>query len=273
MPRSSWPRLSGRHGRQLVLKITFLGQSCFLFAQRKSNILIDPYFSDSVAKKHGRMFRRLTPAPVIDQLPEPDAILITHHHLDHADPFTLRELLRVWPEVSIFAPPKALSFLHQSGIHNLQLVTGKPFQIHPGITVFPIPAAHPEIQKNPRNQHQFVGYGITIGRHRIYHAGDTSLHPLVIQAARRYHPTHAILPINERNYYREKLGIIGNLTVREAFGLCEEIGARTLIPCHWDMFSVNSVCPREISAVYHSFHPRPSFRLKILRPFQSLRLS
>ena len=235
--------------------------------------MIDPYFSDSVAEKHGRIFRRLTPAPLIDQLPKANAILITHHHLDHADPFTLRELLRVWPGVSICAPQKTLSFLSRSGIHKLKLVTGKPLQIHPGITVYPIPAAHPEIQKDPCRRNQFVGYGITIGRHRIYHAGDTSLHPLVIQAARRYHPTHAILPINERNYYREKLGIIGNLTVREAFGFCEEIGARTLIPCHWDMFALNSTAPQEMLAVYRSIRPRPSFSLKILRPFQSLQLN
>ena len=68
------------------MKITFLGQSCFLFVSNFTNILIDPYFSDSVAEKHGRIFRRLTHAPLIDQLPKPDAILITHHHLDHADP-------------------------------------------------------------------------------------------------------------------------------------------------------------------------------------------
>jgi len=226
-----------------------------------------------VAKKHGKRFQRLTPCPPISRLPNLSAVLITHHHLDHADPVTLRQLLTVQPEVPIFAPQKALSFLHRSGIRNLHLATGRPFKIKPGISVSPIPAAHPTIQRNSRGQHQFIGYGITVGRHRIYHAGDTFLHPLVIQAARRYHPTHAILPVNERNYYREKLGIIGNLTVREAFGFCKEICARTLIPCHWDMFAANSASPQEISAVYKSLHPRPSFRLKILRPFQSLTLS
>ena len=62
-----------------------------------------------------------------------------------------------------------------------------------------------------------------------------------------------MLPVNEDNYFRRRRGIVGNMTVREAFGLASEVGIRTVLPVHWDMFCVNSTSLLEIQAVYDSF--------------------
>jgi L-ascorbate metabolism protein UlaG (beta-lactamase superfamily) len=60
----------------------------------------------------------------------------------------------------------------------------------------------------------------------------------------------ALLPVNEDNYFRRRRGIVGNMTIREAFGLAAELGIRSVVPVHWDMFAVNSASPDEIKAVY-----------------------
>jgi L-ascorbate metabolism protein UlaG (beta-lactamase superfamily) len=70
-----------------------------------------------------------------------------------------------------------------------------------------------------------------------------------------------MLPVNERNYYRDRAGIIGNMSVREAFAFAEEIGVDTVIPIHWDLFGPNSVLPDEIILVHRHLSPR--FRLAL----------
>jgi L-ascorbate metabolism protein UlaG (beta-lactamase superfamily) len=47
----------------------------------------------------------------------------------------------------------------------------------------------------------------------------------------------ALLPINGRGPVRK---IAGNLTGREAAWLGREIRARTVIPCHYEMFTFNT---------------------------------
>jgi L-ascorbate metabolism protein UlaG (beta-lactamase superfamily) len=58
------------------------------------------------------------------------------------------------------------------------------------------------------------------------------------------------LPVNEDNFFRRRRGIVGNMTIREAFGLAAEVGIQSVVPVHWDMFAVNSASPEEIKAVY-----------------------
>ena len=43
---------------------------------------------------------------------------------------------------------------------------------------------------------------------------------------------------------------MGNMTIREAFGLAAEVGIQSVAPVHWDMFAVNNASPEEIKAVY-----------------------
>ena len=52
----------------------------------------------------------------------------------------------------------------------------------------------------------------------------------------------AILPINGR--YPERR-VAGNLNGSEAAQLASDIGARCVIPCHYDMFEFNTASPDE----------------------------
>ena len=71
----------------------------------------------------------------------------------------------------------------------------------------------------------------------------------------------AFIPVNERNFYREKRGIIGNMSVREAFQMAADIGVKTLVPTHWDMFAPNSVYKEELDLLYKLM--RPPFEMRI----------
>jgi L-ascorbate metabolism protein UlaG (beta-lactamase superfamily) len=56
----------------------------------------------------------------------------------------------------------------------------------------------------------------------------------------------AMLPINGRDREREALGIVGNLSEREAGWLAKEIGARVVIPMHYDLFARNRGYPAHL---------------------------
>jgi L-ascorbate 6-phosphate lactonase len=86
---------------------------------------------------------------------------------------------------------------------------------------------------------------------RLLVTGDTSLTDDLLDELRDLAPFKAaFLPVNERNYMREKAGIIGNMTLREAFWLASELNVATLVPQHWDMFAANAVHREEIELLY-----------------------
>lgn len=256
------------------MKLTYIGQSGFILKIGLKALLFDPYLSNSVEIFYGRRFKRVTPIYPTNLILNIVAIFLTHHHLDHCDPTSLKKVQKQNPHASIFGTRISIKALrHYRNLENLKVIKGNFLNITKDLKIHFMPAAHPKIVGNARDGFRFLGFGVVYKSLRIYFSGDTSLNPKVIQHGKSFRPTHAVLPVNERNYYRDKAGIVGNLTIREAFGFCAEIGATTLIPCHWDMFSINSASPDEITAVYQSLHPRPSFRIKILRPFQSLTLN
>jgi len=78
---------------------------------------------------------------------------------------------------------------------------------------------------------------IEFGKFAIYHSGDTILHPNLVESLRPFRIDVALLPINGRSPQR---GVAGNLTAQEAASLGRDIGARIVIPCHYDMFAFNT---------------------------------
>jgi L-ascorbate metabolism protein UlaG (beta-lactamase superfamily) len=56
----------------------------------------------------------------------------------------------------------------------------------------------------------------------------------------------ALLPVNGRDPVREADGIVGNLDTAEAVQLARRLGARTLIPYHWDGFAGNTEQPGRV---------------------------
>jgi L-ascorbate metabolism protein UlaG (beta-lactamase superfamily) len=133
-------------------------------------------------------------------------------------------------------------------------------QLSSGMRVLPVPAAHKCIERNDKGQSRYVGYIIETEGKRIYHSGDCSVHPEIVSLLRSFPAIDlALLPVNECNYYRDCAGIIGNMSVREAFSFAVEIGAKTVVPIHFDMFLPNCTFEEEIQAIYR--HLRPAFQL------------
>jgi len=71
------------------------------------------------------------------------------------------------------------------------------------------------------------------------------LHDQLVPSLRRFEIDLALLPINGDKPERR---VAGNLNGPQAAKLAHDIGARCVIPCHYDMFEFNTASPTEFIA-------------------------
>lgn len=236
------------------IKVVALGQAGFRLQFDEVTLYIDPYLSDSVEIAEGPALRRQVPIwKLPSEVNDANWVLITHTHMDHCDIDTLGPLSQASAGCTFLGPKEVGNVLAEKGIANgrFTCATNRWHELGANLRVHPVPAAHPTIEIDHLGDFRQVGYIIEYKGRRIYHAGDTSLNDVMIEAVSTFKPIDiAILPVNECNYYRNNCGIIGNMSVREAFKFAENINVRKLVPMHWDMFLPNNVYQEEIEAYY-----------------------
>lgn len=249
-----------------------LGQAGFRLEADGTVLYIDPYLTDSVAEQFGEALRRVRQAPVRPhQIRDANVVLVTHAHLDHADPATLAPLSQASPTAIFLCPRCVVPILAGSGVSRdrIRVATeDDPFQFA-RVSVHTVPAAHTAIQRDSDGALECVGFVVRSGQKTVYHSGDTIPDSQIVRAVRAISSIDfAMLPVNERNVYRDRAGIIGNMTVREAFEFAAELGVSTLIPMHWDLFRPNSVYREEIELLFGLL--KPPFEMTVLEPGDQL---
>jgi L-ascorbate metabolism protein UlaG (beta-lactamase superfamily) len=224
----------------------WLGQSGFLVQYKGRHLLLDPYLSDSLTRKyaatdkpHVRMTERAIAPERLDFI---DVATSSHNHTDHLDAETLGPLLRANPAMKMVIPEANRAFVAE----RLGIDPAMPIGLDDGTSAGAagfhftgVVSAH----EDPGNQ--YMGYVIRFGPWTIYHPGDTVLYPGMVDRLMPFHIDLALLPINGRAPERR---VAGNLDGREAAGLAREIGARMVIPCHYQMFEFNTASPDEFVA-------------------------
>jgi L-ascorbate metabolism protein UlaG (beta-lactamase superfamily) len=215
--------------------LTWLGQAGFLIKAGGARLLVDPFFTEH----EGRTF----PPPPIDVFgARIDRVLVTHEHLDHLDPESLRGVAVRSPSVAVIAPEPLR-----------EQVEGIPFEgVRPGDrvdlpggaavrVVRAVHALHPEDgYSEGGDPPRFVGYVIEADGVAIYHAGDTIADDRVLAGLDGVRVDVALLPVNGRSFFRERDDLAGNLDARDAVALATHCGASILVPIHWDLFEGNT---------------------------------
>lgn len=237
-------------------RIESLGQTGLKINFNNLCLIIDPYLSNSVEELDGPDFIRQVPIPYQpEDLDTVDWAFITHDHIDHCDPKTIPALAEASPNAMFVGPLSVRKKLLAWGVSKERILSSSadPLDLGQGISIRAIPSAHPTIHFDQYGQPACVGYLISSNSKSIYIAGDTSVCDHLISTLKDFSCIdYAFLPVNEDNYFRRKRGIVGNMSIRDAFGLAAEVGIRNVIPVHWDMFSLNSSSPQEILSVYTS---------------------
>jgi L-ascorbate metabolism protein UlaG (beta-lactamase superfamily) len=174
-----------------------------------------------------------------------NVVTSSHNHTDHLDAETLIPILQANPKLDIIIPEANREFVsNRLGIVAelpIGLDAGRHTTSH-GFNIHAVPAAHETIEKDDHGRCKFLGYVVEFGGWTVYHSGDTVLYPGMADTLRRFPIDVALLPINGAKPERR---VAGNLNAREAAELAAEIGARCVIPCHYEMFEFNTANPTD----------------------------
>jgi len=229
----------------------WLGQSGYLLQWKGKRVLIDPYLSDSLTKKyaatdkpHIRMSELVVRPELLKGI---NIVTSSHNHTDHLDAETLRPVLNNNPGIKFVIPEANREFVSERVGCEIDLpmglTDGRQLAID-GFTFHGIPAAHNELDKDESGNCKYMGYVIEFDGHVIYHSGDTLWFKNMVDLLKPFNVDIALLPINGN---RPERRVAGNLDCREAATLGKEIGAKKVIPCHYDLFTFNTADVNEFA--------------------------
>jgi len=226
-----------------AFRMWWLGQSGYILQWRGVHLLIDPYLSDSLTRKyantdkpHVRMTERVVDPKRLDFV---DVVTSTHNHTDHLDAETLLPLRSVNPNLRMILPEANRMFAAERLGTDPAWPTGFDDGVAKRVGEFDvtgIAASHPDLERDGRGRFKYLGYVVRFGRWTIYHSGDGVLYDGLIDRLKPHKIDLAILPIN---------GKVGNMDGATAAHIGHEIGAKVVIPCHYEMFEFNTADPHE----------------------------
>ena len=208
---------------ELIMKVTWLTQAGLLFENGNITVMVDPYFSNSVAELDPKKSRRI-PADESFLEKSPDVVLITHDHLDHLDPVTIEKIMYYAKKpITFLAPENAYRRLVSfGGNHNYVMLNPHSVWSESGITFYAVHAEH--------SDRTAAGFIIDDGEKTYYVSGDTLYNYDVIDEVLELVEDgvdYAFLPINGRG---------NNMNAKDAADFAYEIDAKCAIPLHYGLF-------------------------------------
>ncbi len=206
------------------MKITWLTQAGLLFDTGKLLVMVDPYLSDSVGETLDPAKHRRIPVDEKYLGIIPDVLLITHDHLDHLDPDTLKHYLEQTEKpVTVLAGENAYFKVRTfGGPHNYVLLSPHTVWSEGGVTFYSVRAEH--------SDRTAVGFILDDGKSTYYVSGDTLYNYDVLDDVLELVEDgvdYAFLPIN---------GVGNNMNAQDAADFAYELGAAHAVPLHYGLF-------------------------------------
>jgi len=247
--------------------IFYIGQVGYIIKYRDKYIVTDVYLSDYVDRnccsENVKWVRRY-PAPIVaEELDFIDYVFCTHSHYDHADPDTLSVLAKINKKAKFYVPAAIVETVSSYGVEKERIYgmcDGEKAVLDENISVTALKSAHEDFHIDENGNYLEMGFKFNVGGTVIYHGGDgcpyDGLEKELLGA------DILIVPINGRDYYRTQvLDIIGCFDSREAVTLAKNVGAKLLIPTHFDLYDVNCVNPAHFVDELQKINPKQSFHI------------
>ncbi|WP_205503201.1 metal-dependent hydrolase [Rufibacter psychrotolerans] len=194
------------------MKITYYGQSCFLFDMGGTRVLFDPF---------------ITPNPLASEIDidsiECDYILLSHGHGDHvAD----AEYLLKKTGATLVAMFEIVSWYQKKGVENVHpMNTGGKVHLPFG-TVKMVNAVHSSSLPDGTYAGTAAGFVVESAEKTFYYAGDTALHMDMKLIGDRYRLDFALLPIGD-NF---------TMDMEDALVAANYVNVNKIIGMHYDTF-------------------------------------
>lgn len=200
-----------------MTRVTYVGHATVEIETGGTRFLTDPVLLGRVAH-----LRRLTPAPALDEIDHPDAVLISHAHFDHLDKRSL-QLLWACPAI---APRGCGRLLRRAGFSDVtEAVPGEPVRVG-AARVDPVAVSHDGRRHPFSRARQTLGY-VLDGGTQTFFAGDTDVFDEMSRIAGRLDV--ALLPIWG---WGPRVGR-GHMDPLRAARAAALLRPRVAIPIHW----------------------------------------
>jgi L-ascorbate metabolism protein UlaG (beta-lactamase superfamily) len=205
-----------------MLKLTFLGHSCFLFEDGKHKIVIDPFITHN-------------PAATIKATDlKVDYIVVTHGHGDH-----LGDSIEIAKKcgATIISNDEIAKYAASLGIkaHNMHI--GGAFNFPFGRLKLTI-AHHGSAAPDGTYMGNPVGIVMNFGGKTIYHTGDTGL----------FLDMKLIGELNKIDLLLVPIGDNYTMGVDDAVKAVEFVNPNTVIPMHYNTFDIIAADPYDFKA-------------------------
>src|SRR2546427_829902 len=227
---------------EVQMEVRYLGHATFELSEGSSRVLIDPFLAPNNPK-----------ATVSADDVEPTHILLTHGHVDHvADAIAVAKRTGA----HCVALVELAGWLGEQGVRNVSDPNiGGTVRFDWGWVKL-VQAFHSSTTPDGKAIHPPAGLVINIGGTTVYHLGDTGLFGDLQLIAERTPVDVAIVPIG------------GHYTMdrHDAVVAAKLLGARTLIPCHYNTFPPIET---DAEAFKSDVESQTSSKVVVLEPDQS----
>jgi L-ascorbate metabolism protein UlaG (beta-lactamase superfamily) len=219
------------------LHAAWLGHSTVILKIDGITILTDPVLSHRIGLNFGPLTiglkRLVEPALRARQIPRPDAILLSHAHMDHFDLPTLRSLES--HDTRIVTAAKTSDLLRARRYGGVDELAWGDTAGMGDVSIRAFEVNHWGARMRSDTFRGFNGYLIETPRYRVLFGGDTALTSTfrALRSARRL--DLAIMPIGAYNPW-----IRVHCTPEQALKMADDAGAELILPVHHQTFQLSS---------------------------------
>ena len=234
------------------MRITLLGQAGFhILTDSGLSVMIDPYLSDTLCQKKGKLFERMVPMSEEWKSANVNVLLFTHAHEDHFDIESIRMFLSLSRSVLVCSPYsifKQLKKIYPN--HNYVVMRPSVEYSYGGLHIRAIEAFHEDSDS--------LGYVISADGVNAWFSGDTLFSRKIVEDIGDVHVDIAFISIN---------GVGNNMNAVDAAFLIKLIEPDIAVPVHWDMFEHYGVDPTGFTSL---FSAKDRTKTKVLKAYESI---
>ncbi|HEY9115699.1 MAG TPA: MBL fold metallo-hydrolase [Bacteroidales bacterium] len=219
-------------------RLFWFGHSTFLVQVNNKNILIDPMFGPVPAPHPmlgSKRFSKELPIE-IEQLPQIDAVIISHDHFDHLDYGSIQKLKN---KVKMFYTPLGVGVhLQKWGVEKERIVELDWWQetTFEDLTFVCTPAQHFSGRGlTDRGCTQWGSWIIQSESDNIYFSGDSGYGPHFLEIGKLYGPfDFAMLECGQYNTMWQEIHMLPEETAQAGI----DLQAKRFMPIHWGTFKL-----------------------------------